>query len=134
VERPARLDGQAVLFADDDAVLRQLSSVGIAAAGGEAFAAANGREAVRILERTGIDLAVVDIFMPERDGVETITEAKRRWPQLKIIAISGVSHYRGLDVLNMARLAGADLVLPKPFGLNDLLEHIARLLDAGRPG
>jgi DNA-binding response OmpR family regulator len=134
VERPARLDGQAVLIADDDAALRQLSCVGIVAAGGEAFEAADGREAVRVLERTGIDLAVVDIFMPERDGVETITEAKRRWPRLKIIAISGVCDYRGLDVLHMAQSVGADLVLPKPFGLNDLLEHIARLLDAGRPG
>jgi CheY-like chemotaxis protein len=134
VERPARLDGQAVLIADDDAVLRQLSSLGIVAAGGEAFEAANGRAAVRLLERTGIDLAVVDIFMPEDDGVQTIMEAKRRWPQLKIIAISGVSQYGRLDVLTLARLAGADLVLPKPFGLNDLVEHIARLLDAGRPG
>ncbi len=121
------LSGTAVLMVDDEPGLRRLATRAIAAAGGEAFEASDGREAIAILERSGIDVAVIDVFMPEKEGLETIVEARQRWPGLKVIAISGGGVVGPMDVLQVAQLVGADVVMTKPFSLSHLIAEIARL-------
>jgi DNA-binding response OmpR family regulator len=122
------LSGKAVLVVDDEPGMRRLAARAIDAAGGEAFQAADGRQAIIILERGGIDAAVIDIFMPEKEGLETIVEAKRRWPRLKVIAISGGGLVGHTDALHTARIVGADAVMAKPFSFSDLVAQIARLV------
>jgi len=117
-----------VLVADDEPGVRQVLAQAIADAGGRAFAAANGVEAIAILEQTRLDVAVVDMFMPHKDGVETIMEARRRWPGLKLVAISGGGQFGIQDTLELADLLGADLTLCKPFSAANLIARIARLL------
>lgn len=124
------LSGAAVLVVDDEPGLRRLASRAIAAAGGEAFEAPDGRQAIFVLEQTGIDVAVIDVFMPEKEGLETILEAKQRWPGLKVIAMSGGGLVGPTDVLHLARLVGADVVMTKPFRLSQLIAEIARLTSA----
>lgn len=121
------LSGTAVLMVDDEPGLRRITALAIAAAGGEAFEASDGREAIAILERSGIDVAVIDVFMPEKEGLETIVEARQRWPGLKVIAISGGGVVGPMDVLQVAQLVGADVVMTKPFSLSHLIAEIARL-------
>ncbi len=121
------LSGTAVLMVDDEPGLRRITALAIAAAGGEAFEASDGREAIAILERSGIDVAVIDVFMPEKEGLETIVEARQRWPGLKVIAISGGGVVGPMDVLHVAQLVGADVVMTKPFSLSHLIAEIERL-------
>ena len=124
------LYGKSVLVVDDDAGVRRSVAVALAAAGCDPYEAAEGGEAVAMLERTHIDLAVIDLVMPGKEGLETIIEAKRRWPALMVIAISGGAgaHY---DYLGLARSLGADSTMMKPLNLKDMLEQIERLLTSG---
>ena len=67
------------------------------------------------------DLAVVEIVMPETDGIELLIAMKQHRPATKVIAISGGGTCLPRDtVLYWARRLGADAVLPKPFGAAEL--------------
>lgn len=121
------LYGKSVLVVDDDAGVRRSVAVALAAAGCDAYEACEGGAAIDMLERTYIDLAVIDLVMPGKEGLETIIEAKRRWPDLKVIAISGGADAHH-DYLGIARSLGADATMVKPLNLKDMQERIERLL------
>lgn len=69
------------------------------------------------------DLVIIDLGMPEQDGVKTIAALRRDHPALKILAVSGG------DRLDEAKSAGADAILEKPYRSAQLRELIAALLD-----
>lgn len=50
--------------------------------------AENGREAISLLEKTIIDLAILDIRMPEMNGIETLSIIKKRWPNVKVLMLT----------------------------------------------
>jgi len=122
------LSGNTVLVVDDEAGIRQLASRVLTAAGCASHGASNGREAIAVLEHTPIDLAVIDMIMPEKEGVETIIEAKARWPNLKVIAISGGGRLAPDDFLQLARMVGADATMKKPLNFKEMLSRIDGLL------
>ncbi len=66
--------------------------------------------------------------MPGREGIETILAARRAWPQLPIIAMTGGGHFPAELYLGLARTAGANLVLEKPFEFGELLAAVESLL------
>ncbi len=67
------------------------------------------------------DTVVIDIIMPEREGVETIIEIRARRPNIKIIALSGGGRMGPDMFLNLASTFGAYELLKKPIKLADLL-------------
>ncbi len=78
---------------------------------------------------------LTDIFMPEKEGLETIFELKQEYPDMKIIATTGGTTWihHGADhssnnVLNMAKTLGADRAFVKPIKIRNLLETIEELL------
>jgi DNA-binding response OmpR family regulator len=75
-------------------------------------------------------LVIVDIIMPNKEGLETIIEIRARDPKTPIIAISGGGRTTNDNFLEMATLVGADKVLRKPFERKDLTAMINRLLPA----
>jgi CheY-like chemotaxis protein len=77
------------------------------------------------------DLVITDIFMPQKDGIETIRELRRTNPEIKIIALSGDVRFDGPGILNAAHLLGADQVIEKPFR-NDELVRIAEQVLANK--
>jgi DNA-binding response OmpR family regulator len=66
--------------------------------------------------------------MPNREGIETILEAKKRFPGIPIIAISGGGRSGPQSFLDLARKLGADDCLAKPFRPTELLDKVAALL------
>jgi CheY-like chemotaxis protein len=64
--------------------------------------------------------AVVDILMPDRDGLNFILEVRRTRPDLRIVAISGGGRLGAGPLLSMADGLGADAVLAKPFSPSEL--------------
>ena len=79
-----------VLLADDHAIVRQglralIESEGKARVIGEA---ADGREAVRLVEKLAPDLAIMDIGMPGLNGLEATRQLKERFPEVKVIILS----------------------------------------------
>ena len=71
---------------------------------------------------------MLDVFMPNQDGVETIRELRREFPKVAIIAISGKS--AADPMLAVARQLGAAAVLEKPFSPEQLLNAIGEVLPA----
>lgn len=99
-------------------------------AGYEVEMAENGIEAINKYRENPADLVVTDIIMPEKEGIETIIELKRDYPQVKIIALSGGGTHGPKDYLDSARLLGVEETFYKPFEMDDLLEKVNELLDS----
>src|SRR5262249_9865145 len=120
-----------VLLVDDEDFIRAAPRRPPAVEGFAGRPARDGEEALaRCQERTP-DLVITDLFMPEKEGIETIQDLKRDHPNVKIIAMSGGN--RGIigDFLSMARMLGAQATLSKPFLREELLSTIEHVLAAG---
>ncbi len=117
-----------ILIADDDVDLCEMLRLVLEKAGYEVDVAADGEQAIRAYEQHPADVLITDLFMPGRDGLETVQFFRARHPALRIIAISG-GGYSGqtTDHLSVARTAGADLSFRKPFDVARLLEGIRQL-------
>ena len=87
----------------------------------QALQAANGSDAVKILQREYVDLLVTDLVMPEKEGLETITWVKANKPAVKIFAMSGSGSLLNTSIyLSLAQKLGAHAILQKPFDLEEL--------------
>ncbi len=91
--------------------------------------AENGREALRFLTHTPCDVVVTDIFMPEKEGLETIMELRRRFPTTKIVAISGGGRTgQLLHTLDIAEKLGAHCTLHKPFDSQQMITAVREVI------
>jgi DNA-binding response OmpR family regulator len=113
---------------DDDAPLRGALRVALEAAGYEVLEAGDGDAGLRLQREQGAALVLVDIFMPQRDGLEVIRALRAETPQTKIVAMSGGGQTGQIEVLRAAAAFGAARILLKPFAPRDLLTAIRELL------
>ena len=129
-----------ILVIEDDAPLRAAIRRVLESAGHRVVDAAHGGAALARLEQTDLDLVVTDLLMPEVEGIEVLTAARRRNPDLPVLVISGGfgpertgTSGLGVDYLRMARQLGATRTLAKPFGRAELLQAVnACLAERGR--
>lgn len=119
-----------VLVIDDEEPLRTALCATLSDAGYAVAEAPDGAAGVEELRSHPADAVVMDIYMPELDGFETIRALRRVAPDVKIIAISGGS--RGdFDPLKAAEMLGADRALRKPFGTDEVLAALTEVLPDG---
>jgi CheY-like chemotaxis protein len=122
-----------ILLVDDDPDVRRSLDNALTKAGYEVISAANGFEAIRRWrDLHGGDLVILDMFMPEKDGLETMVELRNHSPGVPIIAISGGGTTGRLDILEDARLLGAIETFEKPFSIHALLALVARTIANAR--
>lgn len=112
-----------VLIADDTLPARQgldalLSMIPRVEVIGQAT---NGQEAVQLVDMLHPDVVLMDIQMPVMDGLEAIRRIKRRWPEVRVIAMTMYSSYR-----TEALSAGADEFLLKGCPTKMLLDAILK--------
>jgi CheY-like chemotaxis protein len=119
---------QRILVADDDASIRASLDVLLTKAGYQVILARNGSEAVRLWRKLGGDLVILDLFMPEKDGIETIIELRAHSPGIRIIAMSGGGANQRFDLLEDTRLLGATQTIAKPFTSADMIAMVSRAL------
>lgn len=100
-----------VLVMDDDEQVRQVFRDALEDGGHHVFEAADGKQGLHLLSEEAIDLAFVDVFMPNVDGLEVVQKLRGRNSGLTVIAMSGGAP---VDLLRMAKLLGADETLHKP--------------------
>jgi DNA-binding response OmpR family regulator len=117
-----------ILLVDDNAALLEMVALFLRGAEHVVTTAANGREAMGLVEDNTFDLVITDIVMPEEEGLGTIMKLRRKTPALKIIAISGGGSVAPEDYLSMARKFGAAQTLAKPFSGDELLAAVDRAL------
>jgi CheY-like chemotaxis protein len=118
-----------VLVIDDDPLFREIAQEMLTQAGYAVTLASDGLKAAVLPAEPAADLAVVDMLMPERDGIETIGDLQARWPGIKVIAVS--SGARGLEpglLLRAAKALGADATLPKPLEREGFLQLVRSLV------
>jgi len=118
-----------ILVVDDEELVRETLCFMLEEAGFEILEAADGVEALHVFDEHEVDVVVTDIFMPEKEGLETITELRQRKPDVKIIAISGGGGDVNLDYLEFAKTFGASSVLTKPFLREQVLSAVKAILE-----
>jgi CheY-like chemotaxis protein len=77
-----------------------------------------------------VDVVVTDVIMPKKDGLETISEIRRKYPNTRIIAISGGARPSGSGALSKAQALGANGTLAKPFRQKALLDLVDELMQS----
>jgi CheY-like chemotaxis protein len=118
-----------ILIVDDNEDSRSTLAGLLKRDGYEVRMAAEGDEALKAQAKSPFDVLITDIFMPVRDGVETIREFRARYPQTRIIAMSGSRGF-AVDYLSLGLAIGADRVLRKPFDLAELRGALKEIIDA----
>jgi CheY-like chemotaxis protein len=117
-----------VLIADDDPTLRAIAAELLSGEGYRVLEAEDGDQALRIVEAETVDLIVLDMLMPNKDGIETIIELKRRRSSVRILAISSGGSMDVNSLLNPALAFGADRVMSKPLRISTFATTIAEML------
>ena len=117
-----------ILVIDDDINIREMLKECLERAEYEVLVASDGKAALKLHSANPVDLIITDIVMPEKDGLEIIMEFRRRFPAVKVIAISGGGKIGANEYLNIAKGLGATKMFSKPFELRELLAAVRELL------
>ncbi len=116
-----------VLIVEDYPVTRRMLSFTLKQDGYTVVTAVNGKEALARLEQITVDIAIVDIAMPEMDGLTLLRHlrASERYKKLPVIMLTA----SGQDADRIrARAEGANDFLSKPTSSRELLDTVSRLL------
>lgn len=122
---------RSILVVDDEDQVRRLFRETLEQAGYQVMEACDGQEAVQQCRLAPADLIIMDILMPNQDGLETTVTLRREFPNVKIIAMTGGSDMIGvLNFLDVAKMFGAHTTLQKPFEMKTLLTTVQTELQA----
>lgn len=116
-----------VLVVDDEELVRDTVRQALELDGHDVSEAPDGASGLDALRAETADVLVTDLIMPGKDGIETIRDVRRDFPEVKILAVSGRG---GIQInANLARAdrIGADMTLSKPFGAEEIREAVRAL-------
>ncbi len=113
-----------ILVVEDDGAIRRSLETVLTNSGFLVVEAANGREALAAYDPGKFDAVVLDIIMPEMEGLETLRALRRISPSIKVLAISGGGQISADDHLAMAKKLGSTATLEKPFTGSALLNAL----------
>ena len=126
--RPDMTKTTDILIIEDDAIMREALAEWLEAAGYGVRTAVDGNAGLAAVKLAAPDLVVTDIYMPGVNGAVVITELKRAYPGIPVIAISGLFHSgHGMDC-DAVIAVGAARALAKPLKRRDLLRAVAELI------
>lgn len=101
-----------VLVIDDEAIVRISSERTLTPEGYEVRLASSGREGIEILEKESFGLILLDLKMPDMDGIAVLKVIMERWPETKVIIVTG---YSTVETAVQALRLGAYNHIEKPF-------------------
>jgi CheY-like chemotaxis protein len=119
-----------ILIVDDNADSRWVLAHVIGRERHDVLEARDGREAVDVFRARRPDLVLLDLYMPEQDGFETLRILRSEFPKSRIIAVSAGWTVGAKDGLRMARELGADLTIRKPIDIDTVRSAVSALLAA----
>jgi len=116
--------GKRVLVVDDEARIRRFVGISLRAQGYVVLEAADGREALAVLEREGADLVILDLGLPDMEGLEVLRAIRAR-SQVPVLVLSvRAAEFEKVRLLD----AGANDYMTKPFGLQELSARLRAAL------
>ena len=113
-----------ILIIDDEESICQFMTGLLEGQGYCVTSAANGKEGLEVIRQQQVDLAIVDLFMPVMDGLETVQEIARIAPEVKMITISGWDPHSEDDILAATIDLYVSRRLVKPFTHTELLAAV----------
>jgi len=126
-----------ILVIDDNDLLRETVKLMLTSGGHEVALAVNGEDGIRQFQQRPFDLVLCDLFMPEKEGLETVREIRGLSADMPIISMTGSitpvpGSSGGLnpDFLRMAAAFGATETIAKPFKVRELLALVDKCLGA----
>ncbi|WP_027177710.1 response regulator transcription factor [Maridesulfovibrio bastinii] len=117
-----------LLLIDDDQKILDLLQLYLAQDNFTFLLANDGNEGMELFLENSVDLVIMDIFMPNMDGIQTIIEMKNKKNCCPILIISGGGELTGLEFLRQAKALGADEAMVKPFSKDELRKTVQSLL------
>lgn len=118
-----------ILIVDDDEVYRDVLKDAIAEEGTELALAANGEEALVMLERSSFDILITDLNMPGIDGLTLIKRARQLYPDILALIITG---FGSLESAVEAIRSGAYDYIQKPFRIDEVAVSTRNAIDRVR--
>jgi DNA-binding response OmpR family regulator len=122
------MDRARILVADDEEGIRELLREQLAVSGYDMDEATDGAEAIEKLELGPYDLAILDINMPKKSGLDVLKHIRDRKMKMGVIMLTG---RLGFSVGSESMLLGADEYITKPFDLEYLEMAIKKVLESG---
>lgn len=119
---------RSIVVVDDHQDICAFMQAALETAGYDVRIAAEGAQGLALLRSRPADLMITDLFMPGKEGMETIAQCKADFPQTRIIAMSAGGRSGRRDFLSAAALIGADATLHKPFAADRLLDAVREVL------
>lgn len=113
-----------VLVVDDDPTIRSICRQMLENADFAVAEATNGQEAIEQYRAAKADVILMDIIMPEKDGIDAILELRSLFPHVKIVAMSGGGAVPAGKYLSITQSLGVHGMLKKPFHAEDLVKAI----------
>ena len=117
-----------VLVIDDSIEMRELLQEMIKVLGYAVRAAAGGAQGVAAYREEPADVVILDMFMPDKDGLETLRELRQLDPAVRVIAMTGGGDFHNVGILKPASLMGASRLLFKPITMAELRKAIEAVL------
>lgn len=117
-----------ILVIDDDASVRGMLAAMLRREGYDVAEAEDGRAGMQRFREEPAALVITDVLMPEQEGLETLMQLRQVSKAVKVIAISGGGRVGPDTYLNSALTLGADAILAKPFGREELLNLVSKVL------
>lgn len=118
-----------ILIVDDDPTVRLIAKELLRVGGHAVLEAEDGDDALKIADAITVDLVVLDMLMPNKDGLEAISELRKRQPHIRILAISSGGRMDQGLLLRTAMAFGADESVEKPLRLETFSRIVNQLLD-----
>lgn len=116
-----------ILLIDDDTGIRGTARAILEAAGHVVSEASDGAQGIEMFAQSDFDLVITDLYMPGKEGIETIQEVLDQGPDTPILAMSGGGGGGGGALVD-AQLLGAAATLKKPFTAAQLRDAVSNLL------
>jgi len=119
---------QTVLIIDDDWGIREVTTMMLEQAGYKAVSASTSEDSLSIMSANRISLALVDVIMPGKNGLELALEINQKWPEIPIILMSGKVPTEADSIKNFTGHFGISGSISKPFTKEQLVGAVTEAL------
>lgn len=116
-----------ILIVDDSVSMRRMVCSALRSASFDVVEAANGPEALTVLDRHQVDLIITDVNMPDMDGISLVRAIRNR-PATKSTPVLILTTESGVEMKQAGRTAGATGWIIKPFSPQQLVQVVAKVL------
>lgn len=117
-----------ILIIDDDECFLKLLETIFVAEGYQVHAALDGKEGFALAQKFEPEVIIADLWMPKKEGLETIRLVRKHLPESRIIAMSGQPMLANVSLFKLARDAGADATILKPFLPSEITTLVMELI------